>query len=536
MFSKKSNPFKKFVENTNKLAQTLQPQQQNVNQSSIMKKQLDYNDKGDRVSSRDDGGYTCDINKDSGTCTNNRTGEKVDVVRNNDNSWSIDTSNTGSKNTFGSNYPSNIKDNDKDYGGYSGSFSYGGSKSMGYSPQELHVINTVKALGNSVLGASTHDSRKDKGHDGYNASLKYVVESINQYGGSNGKKGFLFSDCDLTAHDMNYLSETMINSNHNFTIVDFSNNSQIGALGVDYLIKGAEGISHLQIAQTGLDNHNQGKPMMLMGKPFELPPEMLKSMMEQAKTINPDDYTYKGLLTRGNFNAVTIDISNCNIGDIGADIIGDALCKGRMPNSKHINVSGNNITDNGAKSFAEALKSGIPKFLKNLSLFGNKLTEIGEAAIVKALETPTAENIIVLTQQAEKHYNLSLLGNKEDKVQAMYSVLEAAQKRGVKVDNVVVDHSIKTWLQNAYNFTFKGVVGFAKCQWMEDPIGDYAEDKLIAKIPGKLKHVVKAHVNTTGTVSCVFVGLDNAYTSPEGVQLIKNDLDVLGASNGFDTE
>ena len=240
----------------------------------------------------DNGGYTCDVNKDSGTCTNNRTGEKVDVIRNNDNSWSIDTSNTGSKNTFGSNYPSNIKD----YGGYSGGSSYGGSKSMGYSPQELHVINTVKVLGNSVLGASTHDSRKEKTKEGYNASLKLVVEGI-KYSGYTGQKGLLFSDNDLTAHDMNYLSATMPSNNYNFTLVDFSNNSQIGALGVDYLIKGADGINHLNNAQTALDNHNQGKPMMLMGKPFELPPEMLKSMMEQAKTINPDDYTYKGLLT-----------------------------------------------------------------------------------------------------------------------------------------------------------------------------------------------------------------------------------------------
>ena len=355
MFSKNPNKAKNFINNINKLAQTPQPQQQNTNQISIMKKQLDYNDKGDRVNSRDDGGYTCDVNKDSGTCTNNRTGEKVDVVRNNDNSWSIDTSNTGSKNTFGSNYPRNIKDNDKDYGGYSGGSSYGGSKSTGYSPQEIHVINTVKALGNSVLGASTHDSRKEKTKEGYNATLKFVVESI-KYSGYTGQKGLLFSDNDLTAHDMNYLSATMPSNNYNFTLVDFSNNSQIGVLGVDYLIKGAEGISHLQIAQTALDNHNQGKPMMLMGKPFELPPEMLKSMMEQAQTINPDDYTYKGLLTRGNFNAVTIDISNCNIGDIGADIIGDALCKGRMPNAKHIDISSNNITEKGKGFIAKALQ------------------------------------------------------------------------------------------------------------------------------------------------------------------------------------
>ena len=190
MFSKNPNKAQNFINNINKLAQKpqIQPSQKNTNQSSIMKKQLDYNDKGDRVNSRDNGGYTCDVNKESGTCRNNRTGESVNVSRNNDNSWSIDTRNTGNRNTFGNNYPSNNNNNDKDYGGYSGGQSYGGSNNIGYTPQEIHVINTVKALGNSVLGASTHNSRKDKSQDGYNASLKYVVESINQHGGSNGKK------------------------------------------------------------------------------------------------------------------------------------------------------------------------------------------------------------------------------------------------------------------------------------------------------------------------------------------------------------
>ena len=40
MFSKKSNPFKKFVENTNKLAQTLQPPQQNSSEKSVIKKDI----------------------------------------------------------------------------------------------------------------------------------------------------------------------------------------------------------------------------------------------------------------------------------------------------------------------------------------------------------------------------------------------------------------------------------------------------------------------------------------------------------------
>lgn len=72
----------------------------------------EFNSKGDRINSHDDGGYTCRVDRDRGTCTNNRTGESVNVCRNNDNSWSIDTNNTGNRNIFGNDYPSNSRDYD----------------------------------------------------------------------------------------------------------------------------------------------------------------------------------------------------------------------------------------------------------------------------------------------------------------------------------------------------------------------------------------------------------------------------------------
>lgn len=175
--------------------------------------------------------------------------------------------------------------------------------------KEANIKGLQQLLGiHSILGGSTHNSRKEKGHDGYNASLKYVVESINQYGGSNGKKGFLFSDCDLTAHDMNYLSETMINSNHNFAIVDFSDNHQLGALGLDYLIKGQSGILSLQSG-----NHD----------------------------IN---LMYQGILTRANFTFDKLDLSGCNIGDVGADILSHVLFTKKLPSLKNLDISGNNIS------------------------------------------------------------------------------------------------------------------------------------------------------------------------------------------------
>ena len=150
---------------------------------------------------------------------------------------------------------------------------------------------------------------RKKTKDGYNTTLKFVVESINQYGGSNGKKGFLFSDCDLTAHDMNYLSATMISSSYNFEIIDFSNNPKIDALAIDYLLKGATGI--LSVKQGNLTDMN------LM---------------------------YQGILSRYNFVFHKLDLSGCNIGDVGADILGHALANGKLKCLKNIDISGNNIS------------------------------------------------------------------------------------------------------------------------------------------------------------------------------------------------
>ena len=122
------------------------------------------------------------------------------------------------------------------------------------------------------------------------------------------KKGFLFSDCDLTAHDMNYLSATMISS-YNFAIVDFSNNPKIDALAIDYLLKGATGI--LSVKQGNLTDMN------LM---------------------------YQGILSRYNFIFHKLDLSGCNIVDVGADILGHALANGKLKCLKNIDISGNNIS------------------------------------------------------------------------------------------------------------------------------------------------------------------------------------------------
>ena len=89
-------------------------------------------------------------------------------------------------------------------------------------------------------------------------------------------KACIFSDCELTAYNTNYLSTNLPNNTYNFTLVDFSHNPQIGPLEVDYLLKGATGILSLQSGN------------------------------------NDINLMYQGLLTRSNFNVIKLNLENCN--------------------------------------------------------------------------------------------------------------------------------------------------------------------------------------------------------------------------------
>ena len=159
---------------------------------------------------------------------------------------------------------------------------------------DLRIRNIYKALSDgeewkpgAYYGCSADSTRKNKETNGLSSNLVYIVNEIKTYSGFHPAKGFVFSDCNLTTRDMEYLSSNLPSINHTFELVDFSYNPQLGAQGLGYL---------------------------------------------------------NNLLTKPGFSAIKIDLSGCNIGDAGMDILAHTVSSGRLPSLKHIDISGNGIS------------------------------------------------------------------------------------------------------------------------------------------------------------------------------------------------
>ena len=303
----------------------------------------------------------------------------------------------------------------------------------------------------------------------------------------------MFSDCNLTARDMEYLSSNLPSINHTFELVDFSHNPQIGPLGLDHLIKGAPGIVSLQSG-----NHD----------------------------IN---LMYQGMLTRPGFNTVKLDLSNCNIGDIGADILGHALTSGKLPATKEINVSGNQISDNGSWSIAEALKTGKFPTLKRFDASGNDISLVGEKFMIDALKHPSTQSVIVLLKRSN-NLKTMISGSKEEKQAIIKETLQAAQDKGVDVRNVAVSKDFSEYIWNKIKIAADFTVGFTKCNIVPEDATSLAEDIITAKISRKAVAATAAK----DAVVCLFDSIEEVSVSSEGVQLIK-DLDLCGANSVIDS-
>jgi len=74
------------------------------------------------------------------------------------------------------------------------------------------------------------------------------------------------------------------------------------------------------------------------------------------------------------------------------------------------------------------------------------------------------------------------------------------------------------------------VVGFSKCHWELETLTQwYAQDKILVKLP-KIGKVLVNTFNADDILSCYVEAKQEAFTSPIGCQIIKDELCVMGES------
>lgn len=244
------------------------------------------------------------------------------------------------------NYPSSTSNHDpSESNGGNGNYTSGSYSS--YTPQQLHIsniVNTIKYSGGTLVGGIAGDyriKRNEKLDVNY-----YLTEPIQRMHrekvvGNEYLKGMVFHDCYLNDGDMDYIINMPDWVDYNFKIIDFSNNSGITDLGIQYALRG--NISH------------------------------------------DDGIKYKGFLGRDRLHVIKLDLSNCNISDGGASLIAEALCDGKLASTKYINLSGNKITETGKGFIIKAIDKinhGISVTLETIQNISKETFKISVKAML----------------------------------------------------------------------------------------------------------------------------------------------------------
>ncbi len=82
--------------------------------------------------------------------------------------------------------------------------------------------------------------------------------------------------------------------------------------------------------------------------------------------------------------------------------------------------------------------------------------------------------------------------------------------------------------KNLFHVGTSTVIGFSKCHWELETLTQwYAQDKILAKLPKIGKILVKTF-NVDDILSCYVEAKNEAFISPIGCQIIKDELCVMG--------
>jgi Leucine Rich repeat len=194
-----------------------------------------------------------------------------------------------------------------------------------------------------------------------------------------------------------------------------------------------------------------------------------------------------------------------------------------------LNISNNQIGDTGAQIFANALTSGHLPNLKSLDVSGNQITPTGEGYFAKALQNETVQDIIIFLYKFDQYSKL-LAGSKLEKIEAIQAKLAEAEAAGIDIQNMVVDKSFMSSVKDKWEIGKKALFSLGKCYVLYDDVQSYAADKIIAKVAPKLY----SGVNAKDIVACGFHAIEEAYISEEGVHQLMKELEVISAGELFE--
>lgn len=278
---------------------------------------------------------------------------------------------------------------------------------------------------------------------------------------------------------------------------------------------------------------------------------------------------YQGMLAKQGVMIVNLDLSNCNIGGLGADKLGQAIYGSKLNALQHLNLSNNNITDDGIYAFGNAWFCNTSPSLRTLNLSNNKLTDNGANSLSWSLKNNNLYNLkkldisgnnitndgdTKLMEAAKGLWNDFAIfthkldeivkmdeGTKEEKIAIYKAIVEKGKALGTYDKAMVVDKSWWGKISHSIDkLEFKGkwLFGFGKCHVVPDPkeeVTSYAQDKIIATLPAKTatglgiaKKGVGVLTKHYDFVTCFISTTDAIWSSELGQQIAKHELCLLG--------
>ena len=164
---------------------------------------------------------------------------------------------------------------------------------------------------------------------------------------------------------------------------------------------------------------------------------------------------YQGMLAKQGVMIAKLDLSNCNIGGLSSDKLGQAIYGSSLNSLQHLNLSNNNITDEGIYAFGNAWFCETSPSLRTLNLSNNKLTDNGASSLSWSFKKG---NFYYLNKLDISGNNITDVGHKK-LMEGVESPNSSAKGLMITlVQNIVdINNTIDKALKSTVDFVTKGL-------------------------------------------------------------------------------